>query len=408
MNNKKTFIIVGIIILLLIVISGGVWFFLSKEPAQNQTQNTNPFGESGNENSNVPITGNSENPSGESFASTPFTPTERLNRISTSPISGATFYPQGSSTIVRYIEKATGHIYDINLSDGTRNRITNTTNPKVSEVAWKNESSFVLSFDEQNVIKSILGTISSSTSSTTQAEKELLTKDLLSNPINVVFSPSKKTVFYTLVNSLGIEGFLSDTSFQKSTLVWEFPTSEWIVSWPKDDILTLTTKASSGKNGSLYFLNPINKKFTKIIGGIPGLTTNTSPAGSLILYSSSINDQTSLYLYDVSSHISLDVGIVSLPEKCIWSDAIIYCAVSKNGLGSDVPEKWYQGIASYTDTLWKINLGGAEGLEESEYFDISKSAGGPIDLINPQLSDDKKILIFTNKRDSYLWALTIE
>lgn len=409
MNNKKTFIIVGTTIAL-ILIGLGFWFFSKSTTPVSENPSGSPFGNPGSD-TGAP-TGNAESGivgAGEAFSAPAYTPTNRLNRISDTPISGALII-SGSTTAVKYIEKATGHMYEVNLSNGSKKRLSNTTLPKSYEVEWgMNGYSAFIKFSEEGSIKNIFATLSTTTStSTDDGSGELITKNLESGTQNFSFSPSRKTSFYTLVSNQGIQGFLGDKNGEKGSLIWNFPTSEWMVDWPKDDVITLTTKASSNKFGYLYFLNPLTKKTSNILREVPGLITNTSPSGNQVLYSASKNKDTSLFVFDIKSGLSISFSTKTLAEKCVWSDSVIYCAVPQKISKLDLPDDWYLGTTSFSDSIWKITLSTEAGTEEAEYFELEKTAGGPIDAINLEISQDKKTLIFTNKKDSYLWSLNLE
>lgn len=409
MNNKKTFIIVGVIIAI-ILIGLGFWFFSRSTTPVNNNPSGSPFGNPGNDTG--ASTGNTESGivgAGEAFSAPAYTSTNRLNRISDTPISGAMIM-SGSTTVVKYIEKATGHMYEVNLLNGSKKRLSNTTLPKSYEIEWgMNGYSAFIKFSDEGLIKNIFATLSTTTStSTDDGSGELITKNFESSIQNFLFSPSKKTSFYTTVSNQGIQGFLADKNGEKGSLIWNFPTSEWVIDWPKDDVITLATKASSNKFGYLYFLNPITKKTTPVLREIPGLITNTSPNGDQILYSASKNKDTSLFAFDIKSGLSISFSTKTLAEKCVWSDSVIYCAVPQKISKLDLPDDWYLGVTSFSDSIWKITLNPGTGTEETEYFELEKTAGGPIDVINPEISQDKKTLIFTNKKDSYLWSLNLE
>lgn len=409
MNTKKNLIIVGIIAVI-VLIGLGFWFLSRTTTPAIENQSGSPFGTPGSDTGNT--TGNTNGGiigAGEAFSAPTYVPTNRLNRISDTPISGATII-SGSTTIVKYIEKATGHMYEVNLSDGSKKRITNTTLPKSYEIEWGlGGYSAFMKFSDESLIKNIFATLSTTAStSTDDGSGELIVKNFESGIQNFLFSPSKKTSFYTLVSSQGIQGFLADKNGEKGSLIWNFPTSEWVVDWPKDDVITLTTKASVNKFGYLYFLNPVTKKTTNILREIPGLITNTNPNGNQVLYSASKNRDTSLFAFDIKSGLLISFSTKTLAEKCVWSDLAIYCAVPQKISKLELPDDWYLGTTSFSDSIWKITLSTESGTEEAEYFKLEKTAGGPIDAINLEMSQDKKTLIFINKRDSYLWSLTIE
>lgn len=406
--NKNTIWIV--LAILIIVVGSLLWIFLGGKDSSSP-QNTNagtPFGTPGNESSN-----NSGAPFGSISQDNPFLPPvqnsfsseKKLNRLSEAPVSGATITTSGSSTVVRYMDKATGHVYEVTLPNGERIRLSNVTIPKVGKTIWRDKDFLLAQTVENGFIKTIVGTIASSTSSST--EERLLTKNLGFGKENALFSPSKKSGLYTSKGTSGIQLFTTDKLLEKPVLVWSFPTSEWLIEWPKEDTITLTTKPSHGVPGYMYALNPSTKANSKILNDIPGLTTLSSPDGLKVLYGASGENTSSLFLYDLKNRSSVALGIKTLPEKCVWGSKNIYCAVPTNLTNETLPDLWYQGVISFKDSLWSISFDGEEGLLETESVKISEIAGGNIDLIEPTLSGDEKTLIFTNKLDGILWALSL-
>src|SRR5258706_5577502 len=61
----------------------------------------------------------------------------KLRKLVSAPVAGFTII-SGTTTVVRYLEKDTGHIYDINLQ-GSNQRVTNTTIPRVYEAIFAND-----------------------------------------------------------------------------------------------------------------------------------------------------------------------------------------------------------------------------------------------------------------------------
>jgi hypothetical protein len=133
---------------------------------------------------------------------------------------------------------------------------------------------------------------------------------------------------------------------------------EWLVSWPKEGTITLTTKPSATIPGFLYFLNSQTGNFSRVIGNINGLTTKTNRDASEVLYSDSLSGTPKLYLLNVKSGERKLLLWNTLPEKCLWSNTdvkIVYCAVPKGFPTGDYPDAWYQGLVNFTDDIWMIN-----------------------------------------------------
>lgn len=97
-----------------------------------------------------------------------------------------------------------------------------------------------------------------------------------------------------------------------------------------------------------------------------------------------------------------------MPEKCVWnsSSTDIYCAVPKSTGSATYPDDWYKGEVSFSDQIWKIDPASGTG---SMIIDPTTVSGGEsIDGIKLALDAGEKYLFFVNKKDSYLWELSLQ
>ena len=400
--NKKIIIISASVFLILLI--GAVLFFLLRGGETEKTPSGDlPFGEGSNEvvsTGGIPVTTNDESQFG-------LTQTSSLRKLSDAPVSGATIFASGSSTIVRYIEKATGHIYEVNLTLGAKKRISNTTIPKIEEVVWGQlGNSFALRFEKDGILQTFFASITRATTTNAEGEfSELIGRYLAGNIRNFVFSPDKKKVFYTLSSATGIGGYRANANAEGSALIWQFPTREWIVSWPAPNIIALNTKASHGIAGHLLFLDTTTGRIDSALGNISGLTSLTSPDSKKIAFSESKNSQTILYIADSEEQYTSQSLVDTLPEKCAWADPdILYCAVPKAGLRGNLPDSWYMGLVSFADAIWKINtpIGSTNIIS-----DISEETGRSVDAVSLEISPLGDELIFKDNIDGGLWALRL-
>ena len=142
------------------------------------------------------------------------------------------------------------------------------------------------------------------------------------------------------------------------------------------------------------------------MGGINGLTILASPSGKLILYGQSDGRSVSMNLWDSQSREVSRVSLDTLPEKCAWASGNdkIYCSVPKANLVGQYPDIWYQGLISFSDSIWSIDVktGNTELI-----VNPTIEAGVEIDGIKLSLSKKENKLYFVNKKDSYLWSLDL-
>lgn len=221
-------------------------------------------------------------------------------------------------------------------------------------------------------------------------------------------SPLGDKIFYLTNNLNGSSGYVSAPTGLNKKLIFQSPLIEWNVSWPKDTTITMTTRPAASIPGYMYFLNSSTGNFSKILGGIRGLTTQTNNSATQVLYSDSARSLPRLYLYSLKTGESKLLPWNTFPEKCLWSNIdakIVYCAVPKTLVDGDYPDIWYQGLTSFTDDIWRVNTNtGASSL----VYDIQKETNNNIDAVDLHLDKNDNYLFFTNKTDLTLWSLSLK
>ena len=310
---------------------------------------------------------------------------------------------------LRYVEKATGNIYETFADNLDERKFSVTVIPQVYEAYFGNKGEAVVMRylnDDGKTIETFTGSL----------PKEILGGDVSgNNEITGSFLPENISdlsmsfdalkIFYLFNTNNSAVGITAGVLGDKKSQVFTSPFTEWLSSWPNNKMITLTTKPSSNVPGYMYTVDPNAKNFTKILGNINGLTTLTSPSGKLVLYS---DNNLSLNIYNIATKTPIPTGAKTLPEKCVWNNTstIIYCAVPKFIDSGDYPDTWYQGEVSFNDEIWKIDA--ATG-SASLVTDPSQLPGGEeTDGIKLSLDDGENYLFFMNKSDYSLWELSLK
>lgn len=327
-----------------------------------------------------------------------------LRQISFVPTSGGVIFERNKENIVRYMEKATGHIYEVDINQANPKRIANTTIPRVRETIWSKDGKyFIARFldEETEVIKSFSGSVSEGSG---EIEGVFLVDDIN----QIVISEDSKKIFYMKSSfNDGAIGIISNFEGGNKIEIFKSKFSEWLLSWPRESSIILTTKPSSRVLGYSYILSTTKGRFDKIFGSIDGLTTLSSPNATKILYSKSLSrGNISLNLYNTSNDKTSEFDISTLPEKCVWtSDSIIvYCGVPTFLPNVDYPDEWYQGQVSFSDDIWRIDI-------ENNFVDLlvitKELIGIDLDITNLMISPDENYIIFLNKKDATLWSFYV-
>ncbi len=404
MSKKFFIIIISTILILLLVSLVGYYFLLQNNNGSgggvvSTFKNFFPFG-------------------GESASTTvPFedlpvedTPkenvdyTKKLRLLSADPVAGMGLLDLKSGTVVRYIEIATGHIFEIELFSPNKNRISNTTIPTVYEASWGNKGLLLvtqyLKDDNQTVdtYGLTLKNVSTSTESNISAVRFAENIKSVSTNENSVFSLELK-------NSNSV-GYISGFDGSKKTEVWNSPVKELLSQYVNSKTIALTTKPHQDSEGFMFFVDTTTGRSKKVIGGIFGLSTITSPSATQVLF---LNQRSTpeLFIFKTKDKSSVAITPTTLPEKCVWSkkdETIVYCAVPQEFIQRDSLTSWYGGQISFTDNIWRYDLKNNTSFMVGRLFNESDQQ---IDVIKPALSENEQYLVFINKIDNSLWSLDL-
>ncbi|OGF82385.1 hypothetical protein A3B18_03505 [Candidatus Giovannonibacteria bacterium RIFCSPLOWO2_01_FULL_46_13] len=305
-------------------------------------------------------------------------------------VSGATIY-KGK---IRYIDRASGHLFEMDLDGKNKNLISNTTIPGIFEVSWSPKGDRAIlkyySNEKLNVLSAVFSGSSTKTTFLPDGVRE------------AIFSPKGDRVAYVLAS--GSEGqVITATPENKTpTVRLKMPITSWKISWPEEANIYLLTAPSAYLDGFLYKLTLSSGAFAKVFGPSLGLTAATN--GANIFFSASDPNDRAL------SNLSLNIAgnklssasSLTLPEKCAWSKKskdIIFCALPLAYSPAVYPDDWYKGKISFNDEIVKLNLKDSA----IESIEILPS----VDATNLFLSEDETLLFFTNKKDGSLWRLKI-
>ncbi|MEK7162310.1 MAG: hypothetical protein AAB730_00435 [Patescibacteria group bacterium] len=312
----------------------------------------------------------------------PETPAQRGESFQLVPeaVSGATIV-KGR---VRYIEKSSGHVFEMDFDGGNKQRISNTTIPGIFEVVWSGTGGRAilkyLSGEKLNILSANF------TGSSTQGS--FLSPDIK----DALFSLKGDRIAYVIEAPDETLVITAAPDNKNQTVRLRTPHSSWKILWPEDNNLYLLTSPSAYLDGFLYKINLASGNFTKTLGPKPGLLASLNGANWFISEADTDNKTV------ISS-----LAIKTLPEKCAWSKKskdVILCGVPLSLPAGIYPDDWYKGKISFDDVIIKMNLSGGSASSVL----IPENA----DVINPVLSEDETLLFFINKKDGTLWRVKLE
>ncbi len=410
---KKIFIGLVIALVILIIALGAYFFFFTPKGETGSGDFSFskffPFGQSSTRTSeNVLGNVNGE----ENVSNVLDLPVPQIRKISETQIAGFTLIDTASSTLIRYIERGTGHIYEASANTLSQKRISNTTVPKIYEALWVEKGdSLILRYlkSDNETIETFYAKLGKNQSSAEEGAPvaELEGVFLQTDIKEIAVSPSKTSIFSIIPDTKGSIGTISLPDGTKKSKMFSLPLKEFLVSWPKESTLLLETKPSGSVPGYAYTLDSKSGAFNKVLGDILGLTILANPTLSHIIYSESKQGKVFLNVLDIKKEIVAVTPFQTLPEKCVWSKKekmVFYCAVPDNPVSGVYPDIWYQGSVSFSDKIWKINL---ETNATELVLDTTREIKTDVDATLLSFNEKENYLTFINKKDSSLWGIQL-
>lgn len=261
------------------------------------------------------------------------------------PVAGARLVTSTSGDVVRVIDQATGHIFDISLVDGSNTRVTNTTLPNIHSSYWLSDTDVIVQYiDRENedtvqtfVASIVYPEVSTSTLSTEESVAMLEGTFL---PVNIT----------AITVSNGQYAYIVDGELvYNNTTLFRSPLSGWQIDWINDSTISVTQNASNNIDGVSYAVT-INGNVSLLVEPTPTLSLIAD--ANLIL----IGNGTDLFLRSFETEDDTFIDLKTLPEKCIWgARGTLYCGIpTRQSLVGTIPDDWYQGTIQFDDTLFDV------------------------------------------------------
>lgn len=392
---RKTIIITLVVLILLL---GGAWAYLLLNGAPESIADLGDdlFG-GGNTPSVVTPSTEIPIPENDDVAVRTIPMAAPLIQVSTRAVAGAITTETGSSTALRYMEKGTGHVYDVDLESGLETRVSNTTIPGTVRALWSPLGDYVLIETDVSGRSGayFLGTIRAGAESAT-----IETVPLEGTPGNAAFAESGRSLFYTTVSGEGTTGWSRDLASGATGEVFTIPFTEASVLFDVWDERThyAFTKPAVGFRGFLYEIGALGLE--KIDEG-DTLVATRPQRDTLLVTKNGASGAPSLLMRIGTGGASL-IGLRTVKEKCTGSASVVWCAAGQSDAAT-FPIPWYQGLVSYDDTLYALDEGSGGLVGE---IPLATLARVPLDVTQLAASGDR--LTFINKRDDTLWLVNPE
>ncbi len=406
---KKTLVIMGILCIIIAIVLGVLWFSSS---TPTNTINTSvaprtfaPFGfftnifNGSSDTSKFPQENGTTTTDTSSRSVYDLVGISPAYTVTDAPVVAALFVQTGTSTgeVLRYVERETGHIYDLYLASGNLRRISNTTIPRIQEAYFGDNGSLIaLQYlgEDNETVETFVGFVSTSS--------EAISGEFIAqNARAMALHPTSPQVFYTLDAGGGAAGRIYDAETKQTRPLFSSSLSEWHADWNAGSYILLTSSPSSGAQSLTYALNPATGTTERILMNMFGLTTLPNKDGVHILLGTSRGTDPALFLYNKTKKTILPVTGSTFPEKCVWlKNTRVACGIPSEG---DVIDSWYQGVTSFNDSVWILD----PATNLTDYIFDSETTNTVFDAVHLSASEDERLLSFINKKDSQLWIVNL-
>ena len=318
-----------------------------------------------------------------------------LRQLTTRPVAGFNEVVDINGALeIYFVEMGTGHLYSINRESGEERRLSGTTIVQAREAYISDDGNTVAIASLTNTkLKNLsLFRLDRENNSLTEVITEVVQDFYLKN----------NYLFFTVAEASGLEAYAYDLNTLTKSNVFSLPFNEARVEW--GDTVSgphyVYPKATYALQGFLYEVEA--GKLTRL--PLEGFGFSALVSTSTILFTK-ISDQTpTSYLYDRKTHQIKNLELAILPEKCLILEntPTFVCPLDLvNTLPYQMPDLWYQGDLSFSDSLVQIDT--MTGISDI-IVDILSESGREVDVLKLSYDDVAfEAYYFTNKNDNSLW-----
>ncbi len=337
--------------------------------------------------------------------------TPKLRQLSTTPVSGMAIASSTSNiSVVRFMDRGTGYVYESDNTSNDIRKISNTTIPQIYEAYGnKNATAFLIRYlkSESDMIVNFYAELRKTGTTTSETSYEIKGRFLSPDVKEVAVSPAGDKVFtWNIENGDGV-GYISSFDEKVKVKIVSNPLTQVNIDWPEANTVLLSSKASSVSSSFVYTIDTKSGLMKKVLGGMKGLTAKASHDLSKILYSTYTGGILTTSILNTKDNTTKEVIFRTLSEKCVWGNLRkneVYCAVPTQIQDATYPDAWYKGDVSFKDQIWHLNTSSGEVHLVADPLSLADQS---MDATNLILDSKDNFLYFVNKNDLTLWALDL-
>lgn len=393
---KKILIISGTIVVA-VIIALMVMFFSSLGNGENgDRQGMNlfdaifPFG-SAPDTGSGPIVGSQEEDIDQR-------PVPRLRLISERPTSGGAPFADAERTLIRFMDRETGHLYETYADTRTVTRVSNTTIPGVQEVLWINQSEAIIRSLSGREVENFYIRVSGATTTT-----QTVTGTFMGTWVRGSLSTNGQTLATVWDEESGITLRTSNASGGSEQTLYTSPIRS-LVPIRTNTSTFIQTAPAANIEGFLYRV--ANGNLIPTLRDV-GLFALPSPNGRFVLFSSGGTNFSSLNMFDTETGEETPLPFTGVASKCIWTQdsARVLCGIPRFLPAGEYPDAWLFGRVSFSDALWSIDPLSGETLRLADFEEEYQTS---IDLWQPSIDGEGEVITFINKNDLSFWSFQVE
>ncbi len=332
---------------------------------------------------------------GTSAATAPVRPPQ-LSHIADAPVGGIGFSTTTQGVRLRYVERATGYVFEADPMGGGIVRIANALMPKIYEAYFASGDRIIersLSTGGVTTFAGLLGTATSSALSGTS---------LPNNIVAVAPDPKTAQLFYLQRTGSEVVGVTSAWDGSKPKQVFSSALSDWRASWLPDGSVVLVQNAADSVVGYAYTLK--NGVLHPLAGPLLGLTV-LPRTGSGLLYGTSSGGGLALFSRTSATTTAVRLPIATVADKCVWAPGaafVAYCAVPQTLPLGGFLDAWYRGETHSSDAIWRVDASAGQA-----QLVFAPTSNISLDVINPVMDDEGNYIAFMNATDQSPWLLRL-
>lgn len=322
-----------------------------------------------------------------------------LQQLTTKAVIGYRFIEkEGGGSAVVFAEEGTGHMFEIDLTNNTEKRISNTTIADASVAVFSASGTEAVILTGDDTSEAFLGTI-------TSEEESMELRSIPANISDIVAKNDSEVWFAQESNGQTIGRQLNMRTLSERVL-FTAPFTSARVTWGESASGDhyIFPRPAARLPGYLYGVSDEGLSHTGIEGfGLSAL------AGEDFVLVGKVADEfyRSTLVNKVNGEITRFVPNL-LPEKCVFAPSDVfslYCAASIDEVGEGLPDSWYRGDLRFSDQLWHMS---ASTSDATIINNFELESGRQIDVASITIDETGSKLLFVNKLDNSLWLYDLQ